>query len=427
VDVGARVEPSTPQEDSMSDADRRDRRRRGAEQQRRRAEAEEQRRAARRAAVELSQRTAQARAAARGAGRPATRKERRAAKRARIAAMPLHRRRRRRLLLWSWLPALLLLAFALNLSRMAPGYAAAREIYDHGDEWRAIDAFEQVKDRTIVERWRAAFNAGTAAYRAGRYTRAVQHLDEALAGVPEKHRCDVQTNRALALQAAEASAAERAQEQLAYAEALGTALAAQAAGEPFDPEDLEPRYGDEPPVLADELSYASFLIRIAADNAALAAEALGDPACTPPPSQGGGGEDDQEDQGGGGGGQDEQGGGADEQDGGEDDASSSPQAAAEQRMQDLLDLATGVEQLARAAEDGTIDDVPAPGSGPGDQGAPDPAQAEAERQQQLAERNGQAGGGGGDGAEGEGESGSGGRGGGDQPGTGGGGRGGRNW
>jgi tetratricopeptide (TPR) repeat protein len=426
VDVGARVEPS-PQEDLMSNAERRDRRRRGAEQQRRRAEAEEQRRAARRAAVELSQRTAQARAAARGTGRPTARKERRAAKRARIAALPLHRRRRRRLLRWSWLPALLLLAFALNLSRMAPGYAAARDVYDHGDEWRAVDAFEQVKGRTIVERWKAAFNAGTAAYRAGRYTRAVQHLDEALAGVPEQHRCDVQTNRALALQAAEASAAERAQEQLAYAEALGTALAAQAVGEPYDPEDLEPRYGDEPPVLADELSYASFLIRIAADNAALAAEALGDPACTPPPSQGGGGEDDQEDQGGGGGGQDEQDGGADEQDGGEDDASSSPQAAAEQRMQDLLDLATGVEQLARAAEDGTIDDVPAPGAGPGDQGAPDPAQAEAERQQQLAERNGQAGGGGGDGAEGEGESGSGGRGGGDQPGTGGGGRGGRNW
>ncbi|WP_143320260.1 hypothetical protein [Cellulomonas iranensis] len=419
----------------MSNDDRQDRRRRGAEQQRRRREAEEQRRAARRAAVELSQqrsaarraavelsqRTAQARAAARGTGRPATRKERRAAKRARIAAMPLHRRRRRRLLRWSWLPALLLLAFALNLSRMAPGYAAARDVYDHGDEWRAVDAFEQVKDRTIVERWKAAFNAGTAAYRAGRYTRAVDHLDEALAGVPEQHRCDVQTNRALALQAAEASAVKSADEQLEYARKLADALAAQAAGEPYDPADLEPRYGDEPPVLADEMSYASFLLRLAADKAALAAEALGDPACTPPPSQGGGGEDDQEDQGGGGGGQDEQEGG------GEDDASSSPQAAAEQRMQDLLDLATGVDQLARAAEDGTIDDVPAPGSGPGDQGAPDPAQAEAERQQQLAERNGQAGGGGGDGAEGEGEGGSGGRGGGDLPGTGGGGRGGRNW
>jgi hypothetical protein len=425
VDVGARVEPS-PQEDLMSNDDRRDRRRRGAEQQRRRREAEEQRRAARRAAVELSQRTAQARAAARGAGRPTTRKERRAAKRARIAAMPLHRRRRRRLLLWSWLPALLLLALALNLSRMAPGYAAARDVYDHDDAWRALDAFEQVKERTIVERWRAAFNAGTAAYRAGLHTRAVKYLDEALAGVPEQHRCDVQTNRALALQAAEASAVKSADEQLEYARKLADALAAQAAGEPYDPADLEPRYGDEPPVLADELSYASFLIRIAADHAALAAEALGDPACTPPPSQGGGGEDDQEDQGGGGGGQDEQGGGADEQDGQDgDDASSSPQASAEQRMQDLLDLAAGVEQLARAAEDGTIDDVPAPGSGPGDQGAPDPAQAEAERQQQLAERNGQAGGGGGDGAEGEG--GSGGRGGGDQPGTGGGGRGGRNW
>lgn len=348
-------------------------------------------------------------------------RSRREARRTQIREMPPHARRRRRLLRWSWLPAGLLLGLALNLLLLGPRYTEARGLYDVGDEWEAIDAFDRQERWAVVERWKASFNAGTARYRAGLYSGAVRYLDEALETVPDEHRCDVQTNRALALLGQEEEDRTRAEEQLAFTEALVEALEAQAAGEPFDPEVLEPPYeGADPPELADELWLASFYLRDAADSAALAAEALADPACTPPPSQGGGGEDDDEDEAP----QDP----ADPQDqdgGGGEDEAGSPQQQAEQRMLDLLDLAGDVERLAQAAEDGTLTELPAPDAG--DQEPPDPAQAEAERQQQLAERNEQANGGGaGQEAPGGGEGTGTAPGGGTEPGTGGGG-GGRNW
>ncbi|MBD7920018.1 hypothetical protein H9657_17235 [Cellulomonas sp. Sa3CUA2] len=335
----------------------------------------------------------------------------RAAREARRRAVPPHVRRRRRLLRWSWLPALVLLGLAVNLLTLGPGYREARAAYDAGEEWEAVDLFDRVDRWTFVERWKGAFNAGTARYRAGLYGSAIRYLDEALETVPDEHRCDVQTNRALALQAQEAETREEAEVQLAYVEELAAALAAQAAGEPYDAEVLEPPYeGADDPTVADELGFAGYLLRMAADDAALAAEALADPACTPPPSQGGGGQDEQDEQDQGGGGQ---------------DAAPTPQQEAEQRMQELLDLATDVERLAQAAQDGTLEGAPTPGAG--GQEAPDPAQAEAERQEALAERNQQAGGGGGgqpapSGGDGTGTA----PGGGDGPGSGGGG-GARNW
>jgi len=312
----------------------------------------------------------------------------RAAREARRRAVPAHVRRRRRLLRWSWLPALGLLGFAVSLLTLGPGYREARAAYDAGDEWDAVDLFDSLDGRTFVEGWKGAFNAGTARYRAGLYSTAIRDLDEALETVPDEHRCDVQTNRALALQAHEQETREEAEVQLAYVEELAAALDAQAAGEPYDAELLEPPYeGADEPTVADELGFAGYLLRMAADDAALAAEALADPACTPPPSQGGGGQDDQQDQGGGG--QDDQ----QDQGGQGEDPPPTPQQQAEQRMQELLDLAADVERLAQAAEDGTLEGSPTPGAG--GQEAPDPAQAEAQRQQALAERNQQAGGGGG--------------------------------
>lgn len=335
--------------------------------------------------------------------------------------MPPHARRRRRLLRWSWLPAGLLLALALNLVLLGPQFREARALYDAGDDWESIDAFDRQERWAVVERWKASFNAGTARYRAGLYSSAIRYLDEALGTVPDEHRCDVQTNRALALLAQEEESRVAAEEQLAFTEALAEALDAQAAGEPFDAEVLEPPYeGADPPELADELWLASFYLRDAADSAALAAEALADPACTPPPSEGGGGGEDDEDEAP----QDP----ADPQDqdgGGGEDEADSPQQQAEQRMLDLLDLAGDVERLAQAAEDGTLTELPRPGAG--DEETPDPAQAEAERQQQLAERNEQAtGGGAGQEAPGGGEGSGTAPGGGTEPGPGGGG-GGRNW
>ena len=377
------------------------------------------------------------RAAVLRAGRQSS-AQRRAAKRDRLRALPPHVRRRRRLLRWSWLPALLLLGAAANLALLGPEYRGARASYDADDVWDAVDAFDRIDRWTFVERWKGPFNAGTARYRAGMYDSAVEYLDEALAKVPDEHRCVVQTNRALALQAAEAETTTRAEEQLEYAQAVAEATAAQAAGEPFDAEVLEPRYeGGDPPVLEDELWYAGYLFRSAADDAALAAEALADPACTPPPSQGGGSQDEQDQDGG----ADEQPTDQDQQDQEQqeqqeqqdqdqqdqgqqgDDQRPDPAAAAEQRMQELLGTAGEMERLAHAASEGTLDEVPTAGAGQGE--TQDPAQAEAERQERLAERNQEAGGAGQEapgGGDGTGTA----PGGGDGPGTGGGG-GGRNW
>ncbi|MBO3102263.1 hypothetical protein [Cellulomonas fengjieae] len=370
-------------------------------------------RRARREAAETSRRIADGtgrgkrQTRAQRGGKQQTDARRRAAKRARLQAMPPHARRRRRLLRWSWLPALLLLSFAWNLAALGPGYRDARAAYDEGDPWDAADAFELVDVWAVVEGWKGAFNAGTAFYRADRHDRAIEYLDEALQTVPRAHRCDVQTNRALAFQAREKDNLEYAEEHLAETQALAEALAAQEAGEPFDAQLLEPPYeGAEAPVLADELQFAGYLFRIAADDAALAAEALADPACAPPPSQGGGGGQDEEQEEGGGG------------EGGD------PQAAAEQRMQDLLELAGEVERIAQAAADGTLEGAPTLGDG--EQEAQSPADAEAERQEQLAERNGQAGGGGAGQEPGPADGSGSAPGGGTEPGTGAGG-GGRNW
>lgn len=396
------------------------RQRQAAEQQKK--VADRQRRVADQRRKRTAARLAQSRAAA----------ERRASRRARIRALPPHARRRRRLLRWSWLPALLLVAFAWNLLALGPGYRDARAAYDAGEEWDAIDAFDRVDRWTFVERWKGAFNAGTARYRAGLYGSAVDHLDRALETVPDEHRCAVQTNRVLALQAGEQEYSAEAEEQLERARAVAEALAARDADEPYDEEILEPRYeGADAPTVADELDYAHYLLRMAAEDAALAAEALADPACTPPPSSGGGGQDEQDqggssedqgDQGEGDEGEDDQGAG-----GGQDDAEAAPtpREAAEQRMQELLELAGDVEQLAHAAEQGTLEGVPEPGAG--QQDAPDPAEAEAQRQAELAERNQQAGGSAGTQAPGGGQGSGTTRGGGDAPGTGGGGGGRRNW
>jgi len=394
------------------------------------------------------------------------RSERRAARRDRVRALPPHLRRRRRMLRWSALPAVLLLGFALSLLQLGPQYAAARAAYDDDQWWDAIDLFERQDRWALVELWKGPFNEGTALLRADMPRSAVEPLDRALELVPDEHRCLVQTNRALALAGSEKERTERAEEQLEYAQAVADAVAAQEAGEPYDAEVLEPRYeGGDPPVVADELWYAAYLFREAADDAALLAEALADPACVPPPSQGGGEDEEEESEGGGesqdeesegggesqdeesegggegddtegqGGGQDDgsdgQGGGQDQgsdgQGGGQDQQDQQDQqgaGAAERRMQDLLGASTELENLGRAAEEGTLEGRPELGRG--QQQAPDPAQAEAERRRQLADRNGQADGGGTGGQQqapgGTGSS----RGGGPDPGTGSGG-GGRNW
>ncbi|MFC8192554.1 hypothetical protein ACFUMH_12940, partial [Cellulomonas sp. NPDC057328] len=363
---------------------------------------------------------------------------RRAATAARRAAEPPHARRRRLLLRWSWLPAAVLLGLGVHLLVLLPVYAQGRAAWDAGDDDAATTVFERQRSVVPVEQWKADFNAGTAAYRDGWYATAIDALDQALVGVPDEHRCAVQTNRALAHGAMGEEAAAYAEEQLAEAEAVRVAEVARATGEPYDEEVLEPAYeGGDPPTYPEEIRYVQYLFERAADHAALAAEALADPACATPPSGGAGG--------GGGGGADER---AERQEEAEQDlAERSAQAqdaadaafdaeqspprdwrapgagsgASGDRGDGEQDGAAGDQGGADGGQSGADGDAGEPGGQPGGQsggqsgeqdgqqggeqggqqtgtGAPVPTPeqaAEAERRERLAERNREAGGAGG--------------------------------
>ncbi len=348
---------------------------------------------------------------------PRTRSERRTAerraaeataRRAELAAQPPHVRRRRRLLRWSWLPAAVVLGFATHLLVVNVVYAQGRAAWDAGEDQDAIDVFDRQRSVVPVEQWKADFNAGTAYLRAERTARALDALDQALVGVPDAHRCAVQTNRALALEGEQANLVEMAQRSLDEAEEILAAQVARDAGEPYDEELVEPPYDDADPYV-EELRWAQYLLDSAADQAALRIEALADPACTPPPSAGGGG-----------------GGGEDEQD--EQDARDEARGQAQQQVRELGELAQDVGETATAAEQGGSAPSPAPGSGTDPAPAPAPQDAEAQRQAELAERNEQANGGGAGADPGAGDApGGGSTGGGTQPGQGGTAPGGRRW
>ncbi|QGQ18282.1 hypothetical protein GC089_02150 [Cellulomonas sp. JZ18] len=338
-----------------------------------------------------------------------TRSQRRAAeaaaRRAARAAEPPHVRRRRRLLRWSWLPAAVVLGFATHLLVVNVVYAQGRAAWDARRDQDAIDVFDRQRSVVPVEQWKADFNAGTAYLRQDRTARALDALDQALVGVPDAHRCAVQTNRALALEGEQAHLVRSAQDSLEKAEEILAAQVARDAGEPYDEELVEPPYDDADPYV-EELRWAQYLLDSAADQAALRIEALADPACTPPPSAGGGG--------GGGGGEDAQ------------DARDEAREQAQQQVRELGELAQDVGEAATAAEQGTSTPSPAPGSGTDP--APAPQDAEAQRQAELAERNEQANGGGAGADPGPGDApGDGSTGGGTEPGQGGTAPGGRRW
>ncbi|QCB92510.1 hypothetical protein [Cellulomonas shaoxiangyii] len=304
---------------------------------------------------------------------------RRAARRAARAAEPPHVRRRRRLLFWTWLPAAVLLFFGVHMLVLLPVYGQGRAAWDAGDDGAAMEVFDRQRSAVPVEQWKADFNAGTARARAGLWSSALDALDQALVGVPDEHRCAVQTNRATVLEAYTTEMEAAADDALAEAVAVGVALVARAAGEPYDEEVLEPPYeGADPPVYSEELRWAHYLLEEAADHAALRAEALADPACPTPPSSGAGG-------GGGGGGDEER-----EQE----------QQAAQEQLAELSERAQNVGRAMNAGEIGPTPGAPAPDEGAdadaptGADQAPAPQDAEAERQAQVAERNQQANGGG---------------------------------
>ena len=117
-------------------------------------------------------------------------------------ARPHPRRGRRdRLLRRSALPALLLLLVAGRLGLLALTADDARSAYDDGRAERAATLWGRNRVAAPVERWVAAFGAGTAAARAGDLAAGRRDLEEALAVVPPEHECEVRLNLALVVEA----------------------------------------------------------------------------------------------------------------------------------------------------------------------------------------------------------------------------------
>ncbi|RYV52819.1 hypothetical protein [Pengzhenrongella frigida] len=155
----------------------------------------------------------------------------------------LRRRRRRRLLLMTsplWGAALVL---GLRLITAPATISAARAEYDDGQFQLAAPHYARLQGFPPVERWKAYFDAGTAYHRSEQSWSALDDLGRALELAPDDALCMVQTNLALANEAAGDSVVEGAERRLAEAAEVRVALAARDAGEPYDEEVLDP-YGD---------------------------------------------------------------------------------------------------------------------------------------------------------------------------------------
>lgn len=175
-------------------------------------------------------------------------------------------------LLWRTLPlwglALVigpLLVFVSGIDR------AAQAHYQNGSFREAAEDFGLVAQLTPTERWKARFNHGTALFRSDRNWDALDALDRALDLVPDEHRCMVQTNRALVLEAQGDQDMEYSAESLDYAEQAQVFV---DAGLPY-PDDA-PWYDATPEELYDD---ARMWAGFAEDMFVWAREAREDPAC----------------------------------------------------------------------------------------------------------------------------------------------------
>jgi len=164
----------------------------------------------------------------------------------------LRRRRRRRLLLTTtplWGTALV---FGLGFLTAPATISAARVQYDDGQFQLAAPHYARLQDFPPVERWKAYFDSGTAYYRSEQNWSALDDLERALELAPDEALCMVQTNLALANEAAGDGVVESSERKLAEAAQVRVALAARDAGEPFEEDVLDP-YGDGTEQDPDEL------------------------------------------------------------------------------------------------------------------------------------------------------------------------------
>ncbi|WP_169164292.1 hypothetical protein [Cellulomonas taurus] len=275
---------------------------------------------------------------------------------------------------WSafvWLPALVVAALLLGMTLSARSAASA---YRDGDAGRGADTFAWLDQWAPMEQWKAPYDEGTARMADGQSARlALYSFDRALRLAPEDARCDVQTNRAVALSGvADEAMAEAGQ----YAVWIAELSRLRGSGEPL-PED--PEWGDR--TLGELVDAGQDLTEQAQDNYAAAAEALLDPSC-------------------------------------DDQRSDSEQQEAEDQAQDLQDKADGAEdlgdQLNPNTDQGQQGEQGEQGEQSEEQQQQQEQQEEQDRQQELQERN-QGEGGGGSESEDEGDEGDGSGGGVDRP------------
>lgn len=245
---------------------------------------------------------------------------------------------------WSaflWVPALAVAGVLLGMTLSAQ---TAVSSYRDQEQGRGATTFAWLDQWAPMEQWKAPFGEGTARMADGQSPRlALFSLDRALRLVPDDARCDVQTNRAVALSAVADESMAEAADHVRWITELSRI---RGAGEPL-PED--PEWGDL--TLSELVDAGQDLTEQAQTNYLAAAEALMDPTC-------------------------------------EDQRSDEEQQQAEDQAQQLEE---------QAGEAGEMGDQMNPNSGEGEgegQGGPTPEEQEQQRQQELQERN-QGGGGGG--------------------------------
>ncbi|WP_263120557.1 hypothetical protein [Cellulomonas sp. RIT-PI-Y] len=270
---------------------------------------------------------------------------------------------------WSaflWAPALVASATLLGMTLSAQSAVSA---YRDGDEGRGATTFAWLDQWAPMEQWKAPFDEGTARLADGQSARlALYSLDRALRLAPEEARCDVQTNRAVALSGVGDEAMAEAGQ---YAVWIAELSRLRGAGEPL-PED--PEWGDR--TLGELVDSGQSLTEQAQTSYLAAADALLDPSC-------------------------------------DDQRSDSEQQEAEDQAQDLQDQAGEAEDLGDQLNPNSQDGDGEQGEQSQEEQEQQQQQEEQDRQQELEERN--QGEGGGSESEEEGEDGDGSGGGVDRP------------
>lgn len=124
------------------------------------------------------------------------------------------RNRRRKLLLRSLAPVVILLLVGLKLVSLGLFTHLGQTEYQASRFDSAANYFHFLSFVNVIERYKAPFNLGTSLYKQGRYADAQKQLETALQTVTPDHECDVRLNLGLTIEAqADAKAAQKSYDE----------------------------------------------------------------------------------------------------------------------------------------------------------------------------------------------------------------------